>query len=152
MIRGRVQDEAGNAIGGARVYATQSGALSSPLVLSDSQGGFAFENLEPGVYDVWVSDGIHRPQLMAGIRTLRQMPVAIPVLAAHGFLAQGKVTTTQNVPLSGVRVELLAGDGLLLASTLTDVMGAYSWSRWPRATTRCDLRSWDWRRGIWRSR
>jgi protocatechuate 3,4-dioxygenase beta subunit len=113
-LRGQVLDEAGRAVPGARVLAfalpsPNQVATLPPEAITDASGGFAFERIPAGRYDVL----IEAPGFAAGRSAA---PAAVPGpaltvrLAGQGRTLSGQVLLA-GAPAPGARVRL-AGAGV----------------------------------------
>jgi len=66
-ISGRIVDQSGANIGGARVKLTQEGQSQSQEVLTDDSGEFSFANTPPGPFQLAISSEGLAPQEVSGI-------------------------------------------------------------------------------------
>jgi len=66
-ISGRIVDQSGANIGGARVKLTQEGQSQSQEVLTDDSGEFTFANTPPGPFQLTISSEGLAPQEVSGI-------------------------------------------------------------------------------------
>ena len=66
-ISGRIVDQSGANIGGARVKLTQEGQSQSQEVLTDDSGEFSFANTPPGPFQLTISSEGLAPQEVSGI-------------------------------------------------------------------------------------
>ena len=66
-ISGRIVDQSGANIGGARVKLTQEGQTQSREVLTDDSGEFTFANTPPGPFQLTISSEGLAPQEVSGI-------------------------------------------------------------------------------------
>jgi hypothetical protein len=124
-LDGRVQDEAGRAIPGARVLALgpgDAGAGEAPLVaMADEDGRFRFDHLVAGAYALLVE--------APGLAPARRGGVAVPGaeavvrLAGQGAAVEG-VVVAGGVPVAGARVRL-GSEGAVARETTSGSDGRF---------------------------
>lgn len=127
-IEGTVNDDAlpPNPIPGASVDLFQNSNLISST-RTDANAAYSFPNLAPTFYSVRaVAPTFSAQSLGALVQPLTTTTVTFHLQANPGSIF-GTVTDTALHPISGARVEALAGSSVI-ASTLTDATGTYTLS------------------------
>ena len=141
-IRGRVIDEDGKPIVGAKVSASRApAAIDGPTVyqrtgnfsdtaLTDARGTYTLEGLSPETYQVTVAspeDADFAPSTpVTGLRCTLDKPVeGDDIVLVKGGVLEGRVTGADDRPLSAVRVYYGTRE------TETDAKGHYRFDRLP---------------------
>ena len=138
---GTVLDSGGVAIEGAQLslgYMALGGedTAGKLVALSDAGGGYAFENISEGIYDLTaVMDGFgsatHRNLSVSGNDPMQQ-----DVVLDVAYLIEGIVSATDGTPIEGAIVEAHGKRGAEGAATRSssksDVDGRFSFSDIPR--------------------
>jgi len=134
IVQGTLTDPESNpAPGFVSLIERSSGRAFSAF--SDADGYYTAESLPTGAFDVWISDGIHRPVFMENV--VVDGPVAHTLnatLASTGAVITGHVTGAGGEPLLGVQVSVVDGAGTPVVSTLTDDASAYELGPLPAVT------------------
>ncbi len=139
-LAGRVLDEAGLPIAGARVFAglwsdglgAETATPTSPRALSGEDGRFAFAGLAAGDHPIWVAVPGHDGRLARIVRVpgVAALDVTLPI----GGVVTGIVRASDGGgPVAGARVRIVyiteSFWGRASGETLTDAAGRYTFER-----------------------
>ncbi len=141
-ISGRVVDKSGEPVAGVSVGAAldgerggciRHGALPPCLngyeersVITDSEGRFLFENLEPGWFAISVSEEAERPLVRRRGAAGRSTEGVEFVLSRKSVPVEGRVVDADGVPVAGASVTL--SGALPSPETRTDAAGEFRFS------------------------
>jgi hypothetical protein len=105
-IVGTVSDPQGAAIPGATVTATNTGTGFRVEAVTDAQGGYAFRNLLPGVYDLGASLQGFRELKQTGLRVSAGNPVRVELKLEVGALAETVNVVSETTLLQTEKADL----------------------------------------------
>ncbi|WP_281658304.1 carboxypeptidase regulatory-like domain-containing protein [Halobacillus sp. Cin3] len=125
-LSGEVTDDAtGASIEDATVQVVNQSGVTVASVLTDPFGNYTIPSLPPGSYTVTVSHAGYAVQTVGAIITPGNVTTLDVQLLRNAGDLEGIVEDGNNQPLSNATVQLLL-NGVAIASTLTDITGAYS--------------------------
>jgi hypothetical protein len=137
-VRGRVLDDAGNAIADATVWAGRKYFRDRQQTKSDSRGGFAFRNVNEGDTLFSVMAAGRKPE--GKTFNVRSGMEEIVFRLAAGSVIRARVQNESGDPLGGTRVGLSGNPGQaaydsLEFTTTTDSDGKFEWTSAPDEPT-----------------
>jgi len=137
-VSGRVRDEAGKPIGGARITIDDGpwgGQIDTGSATSDAQGGFTIAALAAGAHALVAVDGEHAPARSPQIAVSDRPVGNVEIVMKAGGVVAGKVfnPSHQPVPFAAVRVAA-TGPRIQAAArqTTTDQNGGFEVRGLPR--------------------
>lgn len=109
-VSGRVVDEHGAGVAGARVVADEDlvgAGLESSSATTDAQGHFSFPALAPGTHMLLAVDGTHAPTRSAPVTIVDRAAPAVEIRLAQGGVLTGKVVGASGTPAPYATVQVV---------------------------------------------
>src|ERR1043165_855593 len=100
IVTGAVQDDTGSPIPGVTITATRTAGESPSVAVSEGDGAFRIDNLQPGAYDLEaVLDGFQPVKTHVKLTTGQKLDVAFKLVPAFGETVEvvGEATKTGEV-------------------------------------------------------
>jgi Carboxypeptidase regulatory-like domain len=96
-VSGKVMDQSGAVVVGARVKITAHGQSQNEEALSDSDGQFSFSNVTPGPFQLTVTSSGFSPQTLSGVLHSGEIQMMPPVtLSVADAVTEVQVALTQT--------------------------------------------------------
>ncbi len=147
---------------GARVYGQLVDAEGMPLrgaasffhrasgqtfyAFSNAEGAYTANTLPEGIFDVWLSDGEHRPVFVADLWLDGVITHTLgAVLEGEGATISGTVTTADGRPVDALSVGVVDRAGIPVLVTLTDSDGSFRLGPLPPLTVTVKAWGLGWR-------